>query len=338
MMTDSKRKKLGIPLLCAALAVTVAVFLFFAVFGRQDATAAAAPSSYLLCGLDDAGAHTDVMVLCFAEPEMHRVTLLQLPRDTLYRNEEGACVKINSLYASCLASGMDKGSAVSYTRKAIEKVLALRIDCALMLDGEMLSSLVDALGGITLSVPQGFVYETENGESVRLEAGKQKLSGEKALAFLRHRQGYVRGDLDRMDAQKLFFGALSRRVSEGLSFVDALRLVKLAGSEHFVADFGMREVAPRMRSLLSAVKRADVRMATLPGEALYENRTWYYVIAREATSRLIDDRLPTFKTGALDPERRLVCDDLRSVRNVYEQKNAEYRLYPIEGLDGILQS
>ncbi len=338
MTVYSGRRKRGIMLMCVALAVTIALFLFFSVLGRQDATAAAVNGSYLLCGLDDAGAHTDVMVLCFAEADARRVTLLQLPRDTLYRNEQGKCVKINSLYASYLASGADKSTAARMTRETLERVLSLRIENALMLDGEMLSSLVDALGGITLSVPQGFVYEKRDGKSARIDAGHQTLNGEKALAFLRHRQGYLRGDLDRMDAQKLFFGALAKRVSAGVSFTDALRLIGLATHTHLVSDFSLREAGTRIRSLASAVKQADIRMATLPGEALYENRTWYYVASRHSAERLMSEHLAAFKTGEIDPERHLVCEDVRSIRNVYEQKDAEYRLYSLSELDGILQS
>lgn len=338
MTTRRQQKKLGIALMCVALILTVALFLFFSVFGRQDATAAETSTSYLLCGLDDAGANTDVMVLCFADRDAHRVTLLQIPRDTLYRNDDGQIVKINSLYARYLATGEDKGTAARMTRETLSNALSLRIDGALMLDGDLLASLVDALGGITLSVPQSFIYEKEDGKSIRLDAGTQKLNGEKALAFLRHRQGYLRGDLDRMDAQKLFFGALAQRVSKGLSFTDALRLIALSGKAHFVSDFGLREASSRLRVLLSALKNADIRMATLPGEALYENRTWYYVACRMASGRLIDEQLAAFKVGELDPERRLVCEDIRSVKNAYEQKNTEYRLYALSELDGILRS
>ena len=68
------------------------------------------------------------------------------------------------------------------------------------------------LGGVWVDVP---VTNDETGSSnsgMRIEAGEQLLNGEQALAFARERYGYIRGDFQRADNQRILAEAIVKKV------------------------------------------------------------------------------------------------------------------------------
>lgn len=73
----------------------------------------------------------------------------------------------------------------------------------------MVKNLVDAGGGVRYHVPED--AQPVNGEPYR--TGDHVLDGTEALAYLRHRYGYVRGDEDRIEAQQAFLKEIIRQLS-----------------------------------------------------------------------------------------------------------------------------
>lgn len=78
------------------------------------------------------------------------------------------------------------------------------MDHTVLVNFQSFAKIIDAMGGITIDVPEK-MYLPEEG--IDLEAGEQKLNGEDALAFVRWR-GDGLGDIGRMERQSQFMQAV----------------------------------------------------------------------------------------------------------------------------------
>src|SRR5690606_40544498 len=87
----------------------------------------------------------------------------------------------------------------------------VHIDHFVSVDFVGFKEMVDALGGVTMCIPEPI--QDEKAGHLNLEAGEQTLDGEEALGYVRSRKGQGDGsDLSRIDRQQDFMGA---RLQEG---------------------------------------------------------------------------------------------------------------------------
>ena len=141
------------------------------------------------------GERSDVIILARIDAPNRKVTLVSVPRDTFYTLENGETVKINETYSI---------GGAAYTIKAVEDVTGVNISHFAELRFSDLENMVDALGGVTVTVDVPLSYKDAlTGEVVHIDAGEQTLSGQQAQIFVRacheyatdqdvHRQNNVR--------------------------------------------------------------------------------------------------------------------------------------------------
>ncbi len=291
----------------------------------------ASPMSVLLCGVDAAGNHTDVMALVSVTPGEGRMSLLQIPRDTLLIPAGyDAPVKINSRFAAYVASGRSEKEASVLLKQEIAALLGVHINHVLVTDTDTVASFLDALGGITVNVPREYTYENERGQTLSMAAGSHRLSGREAVGFLRYRAGYALGDLDRMDAQKLFFSAVVREIADkSITLPLILRAGQALSAGHVWTDMPLWSTLKELYGALSEMSAARAEMTTLAGEAMYTDRTWYYVVHRAAADAQLAHVFHGFYGGetSLDPEKRLTDAQNTAVNNAYTDSDRTYRLY-----------
>lgn len=141
-----------------------------------------------------------------------KAVAVSIPRDTLVTRPE--CVKdggstvpakdrvmFNSVYSQV-------GPACVV--KTVEKMSGVRIDHYLEINFAGFKDLVDAIGGVTVDVPQDI---KDKASGLDLTAGPQKLDGTESLAFVRTRHGIGDGsDLGRIGLQQQFLIALLSEV------------------------------------------------------------------------------------------------------------------------------
>ena len=87
--------------------------------------------------------------------------------------------------------------------QTLEGMFGTRLDHVAVIDFEGFKAMTDALGGVNVNVPQAF-----NTKQFSFPAGKQQLTGEEALAFVRERKAFSDGDYQRVKNQQLFLKAL----------------------------------------------------------------------------------------------------------------------------------
>ena len=238
------------------------------------------PYRLLLLGEDEVSGLCDVIILANIDVEAGTVCLAQIPRDTYFNCSENRYKKINGAVKFL-------GGAEGLCR-SLEEALALKIDGYVMVDLKGVQALVDMLGGVEIDVPCDMDYrDPEQGLSIHLKKGRQQLTGQQAVQFIRYRSGYVRGDLGRVDAQKLFLAAFLEAARQ----VENRDVPKLASvTVRFVrTNVGISQGI----SLFRAVREVTgdrITVVTLPGEEIRSEYSgaWYYVLSKSGTADVLD--------------------------------------------------
>lgn len=148
------------------------------------------PFTMLLIGVDSSndgvtsGYNADVLILATFNPKTLRATMTSVPRDMYLKTacSNGKYRRINTV---------TWGSSSSCAVQTIEKLFSVDIDYYAKINFKGIVSLVDALGGIDVDVPYSFCDQNSSRDwgnnTVFVNAGKNHLNGEQALALSRNR-------------------------------------------------------------------------------------------------------------------------------------------------------
>lgn len=134
---------------------------------------------------------TDTMMLCKINSETGKIDLLSIPRDSRIKVRE-EFTKANHAHAY---------GGIELTLQSLRKFLGLDIDYYAEINYEALVKIVDAMGGVEYTIPEGI--NIDHGD-VHLRPGKTKMDGMDVLWYLRTRKIYNNGDLGRVATQQEF--------------------------------------------------------------------------------------------------------------------------------------
>ena len=229
------------------------------------------------------GALTDFIMLGQYNPNTREVNLLSIPRDT--KVEGTVDGKINSEY-----DGVDTMRTV----KKEEKIKGEEINYYILFKTKVLRDLVDAVDGVTVTVPINMNYDDPyQNLYIHLNKGTYKLNGKQAEQFCRFRKnndgtGYPNGDVGRIAAQQSFIKAMISRCLEPQNLLKIGTLVDIV-LENTKTNITM-EIASEYIDDVVAFKPDRVRIETLPGAGGYaKNGLSYFFVDKEEAKILIDD-------------------------------------------------
>ncbi|MGE5579599.1 MAG: LCP family protein [Bacillota bacterium] len=155
----------------------------------------------LLLGVDERNGdrgRSDTIMLLNYNAVSGRLHLMSIPRDTRVRLDKHGYQKINAAYAY-------GGTALA--KQAASDLTGLRIDYFLKADFEGFPKVVDALGGVTVNIETRMSYDDPYQDlHIHFEPGRQRLSGQEALEYVRWRGG-AGADLGRVERQREFLKA-----------------------------------------------------------------------------------------------------------------------------------
>lgn len=158
------------------------------------------------------GARSDTALVVHIPEGRSKAVAVSIPRDTLVTRPE--CVKDDG--TTVPAKEREMFNAVyslvgpACVVKTVEKMSGVRIDHYLEINFAGFKDLVDAIGGVTVDVPQDI---NDKASGLNLTAGPQKLDGTESLAYVRTRHGIGDGsDLGRIGLQQQFLIALLSEV------------------------------------------------------------------------------------------------------------------------------
>ncbi|QEU93859.1 LCP family protein [Streptomyces kanamyceticus] len=147
---------------------------------------------------NDQGLNTDtIMVLHYGDSGPY---LVSIPRDSYVSIPGHGKGKINSAYAI--------GGATLLTR-TVEQATGLRIDHYAEVNFLGFVDVVDALGGVSICVPEGGLHDEKSGAD--FDGGCQHMDGVEALRYVRARYSDPEGDLGRVKRQRQLVSAVAEK-------------------------------------------------------------------------------------------------------------------------------
>ena len=159
-------------------------------------------------GNSTSGFNYDVIIVASYNFKTQESAMISIPRDSyIYNtctNKRDKITHSGWYGADCLTS-------------TLTKFLDIPINHYMLIDFEGMIDVVDSLGGVEIDVPQR-IEEQDSQRNfdnlIVLEPGLQKLNGEEALAFLRHRKTLTDGATGRSNNQEVFMLAMVKELAK----------------------------------------------------------------------------------------------------------------------------
>lgn len=215
------------------------------------------------------GQRADTIILAHLYGDSDKAQLVSFPRDawvTIPAHTDPETGELVEAHEAKINSAFEGGPQLLI--QTVEELTDLRIDNYMQIDFEGFQSLVDSLGGVEVCLSEPAQDEFSG---IDLPAGRQTIEGEQALAFVRQRQGLPNGDLDRIERQQQFLGAVVRETLSAGTLLNPFRLNSVIGAatESVQVDESMsiddlRDLALRFREfdaggvLFTTVPVADI--------------------------------------------------------------------------------
>lgn len=211
------------------------------------------PYYVLLLGTDGRPGETDyrsdTIVLMRVDPSNKVVTLVSIPRDTKITYDGQTC-KINAAHTYGGAEGVVK---------AVDELCGVKISHYVEVSFDGFSSVVDALGGVTVDVDVE-INDAKAGDEV-IYPGTQTLDGAQALEYCRSR-AFPDGDYTRTRHQRTFITAL---ISQVLSTTNPVTIVSVLNStaDMVSTDLSVTEIAD-MANQMRGMDSSNIYSCTIP--------------------------------------------------------------------------
>jgi LCP family protein required for cell wall assembly len=233
-------------------------------WGRRDA------ATVMVLGVDEERAgrtRSDTLLLARIQLRPTRqVKVVSLPRDTRVLIPGHGDHKLNAAFSL---------GGAELARSTVQAALGIPVDHVVVINSAGLARLVDALGGVTVTVPKAMDYDDNVQDlHIHLRPGPQKLNGEQAAGFVRFRSDRL-GDLGRVARQQAFVTALAQQ-SLSLGVLGRTGAIRSALGQAVHTDLTFRQ-ALALAYTLRGLARSDVQTVTLPGRPQYMHGVSYYV-------------------------------------------------------------
>lgn len=201
----------------------------------------------LLLGIDrrsesESVSRADTMMLISIDKKHNAIKMTSFLRDTW-------------LYIPCYDGSQRLNAACSYggyngVKDTIEYNFGVKIDGYVLADFNMFKIIVDALGGVEVEVTEKEAKEVTSHKkrygNVTLEAGKQNLTGEQALAYCRIRK--IDTDFKRTERQRTVMSSIINKVKK-----NPLKLYSIA-----------KQIAPYIETSLNKSEIMSSAFSALP--------------------------------------------------------------------------
>lgn len=192
-------------------------------------------------GGEDGGMRSDTTIVMHISADRSRVELVSIPRDSLVdlpacETTQGTVeARDDTMFNNAFARGWDTGgdiaSAASCTMRAVESLTDVRLSGFVMVDFVGFQGMVDAIGGVPMTIPEEIVAPEAG---LHLQPGEQVLDGTQALGLARARKGtgpaMDGSDLHRIDRQQELLGAMAGKVLSQDVLSDTPALMSFLGA------------------------------------------------------------------------------------------------------------
>lgn len=221
-----------------------------------------------LGGGDSGGARSDTAMVVHVDAGRTSATVVSIPRDTLVTRPScptasGGTTSV--AYGVMFNTAYEVGGPVCAV-KTVEAMTGVRMDHYMEVDFAGFASLVDALGGVTVTTDE----DIDDADShLTLAAGTHHLDGKTALALARTRHGIGDGsDLGRIGLQQKLVKALLEQMSTISLWSDPAKLYSVAdaATESLTTDSDLDSLSALMEfaQSLKGLTASDVTTVMMP--------------------------------------------------------------------------
>lgn len=166
---------------------------------------------------------SDTTILLHLSADRDRAYGVSLPRDAMVERPDCLTESGNtdpgglSMFNAAYAVG-----GPGCTQRTVEQLTDIRIDHFVVVDFAGFKHMVDALGGVTVCVPEEVNDDVGN---IYLPAGTYEASGDQALDYVRVRHGISsNGDIGRMRRQQAFLAAMANEAISAGTLANPVKL------------------------------------------------------------------------------------------------------------------
>lgn len=193
---------------------------------------------------------SDVMIVVVLNKKEKQTTMLSIPRDS-YVNIDYTGYNIpygktgldqDKITHAHYFGSMDESNPYNGMRVAtdtVENLVGLEIDHVVTLNFQGFVDMINAIGGVEIDVKFPFetIKHTTAKETIVISEGRQKLTGEEALAYVRNRYDDPRGDIGRGQRQMEVINAVLEQ-SLGTSLINNYDKVLKAVGDNMETTLG----------------------------------------------------------------------------------------------------
>ena len=271
-------------------------------------------------GVDEDGYRTDVIFAVSFDTETKKLSLVAVPRDTKVKmptsmmqdmvdrgrsnfipyqlGEKGVC-KINEIHAYA-----GEGYRNKYSVWMLKELLDVDFDYYINVNIEGFKSIVDAVGGVEVTVEQRLQYYDPAADfRVDLYPGTQTLNGEKAEQLVRFRKGYAQQDLKRIQVQQDFLKALMRKIMNTDTLVSNMPALIKTFFKYVDTDLTLTDALKYVK-YLKGINVDDIYNTTIPGTG-----GSYFTVDETALRSLIEDVFYDVEAETPDAEDNSQTED-----------------------------
>lgn len=214
---------------------------------------------------DDLGYHalvnsfeglSDTMLLLRFDPAGKQLTVLSIPRDTRTEVAGLGYTKLNE--ANRIGGPATSAIAIS------DLLGGVGIDRYVRINVQGVEKLIDALGGVTVYVPQDMQYQDDSQHLyINLKQGEQHLDGPGAMQFLRFRYDAL-GDIGRVQRQQAMMRSLQEQALNPGTIARLPQILSVV-QDHVDTNLSVEELLALV-GFAADVDRSQVQMLMLPGD------------------------------------------------------------------------
>ncbi|MDR3599306.1 MAG: LCP family protein [Desulfosporosinus sp.] len=233
---------------------------------------------------DTSFSNTDSLLVASMNTENGKVALISIPRDTQVIIPGNGKNKINAV--ARIGKGLESTTAL------IEDLIGQPIDGYVLTNFAGFKSIIDILGGITVTVEKDMHYTTGDAKDgvINLAKGTQRLNGTQALQYARFRQDAL-ADIARTVRQQTILKAMEKE------FMNVKTIAKLPWLIPQIAKSVNTNLSVAqlwsLANVLLRFEKPEISAQTLPGNFLVENDISYWKVnpqeSRDVVKRLLEE-------------------------------------------------
>ena len=243
---------------------------------------------------------SDVNMIVTVNPETGVILLTSIPRDYYVTTECDPAL-------GCQVGALDKLThtgvhGVETTQATLENLLGIEINYNFRVNFSSLVDIVDALGGIDVTVEPGYaVPNLLHGNGRGVTEGVNHLDGELALAYARERYAYEEGDRQRVkNQQQVIMGIVDKATSPAILTNFASLMNALSGA--FETNMSTAEIQQLIQYQLSSSPDWKFVQYSLDGTGSTEmcaelGDAAYVMIPDESTVQTAKDKIEAVVNG-----------------------------------------